>query len=173
MVSSAIGTDDAVEPKTENAIDQNVVFGDPVIETITGKVVSIFDGDSLTLLVDNEQIKIRLAAVDTPERKRGQPFNKVARQFLSDSVFGKTVQVHIIGDAGWNRDLGFVVVDGVNVNAELIKAGLAWHYKEYSDDETLARFELDAREAKRGLWVDVEPVPPWEFRKLKLDNALE
>ena len=68
---------------------------------------------------------------------------------------------------------GFCCGDGVNVNAELIKAGLAWHYKEYSDDETLARFELDAREAKRGLWVDVEPVPPWEFRKLKLDNALE
>ena len=77
MVSSAIGTDDAVEPKTENAIDQNVVFGDPVIETITGKVVSIFDGDSLTLLVDNEQIKIRLAAVDTPERKRSQPLSLI------------------------------------------------------------------------------------------------
>ena len=157
----------AIERATPVPSDHQVVFGDRVIETITGKVVSVYDGDSLTLLVDNEQIKVRLAAIDAPERRRGQAFNKVAKQFLSDSVFAKTVEVLKIGDAGWNRELGFVVVDGTNVNAELIKQGYAWHYKEYSDDETLARFELEAREAKRGLWVDAEPVPPWEFRKLK------
>lgn len=160
-----------IERATLVPSDHQVVFGDRVIETITGKVVSVYDGDSLTLLVDNEQIKVRLAAVDTPERKRGQPFNKVARQFLSDSVFGKTVQVHIIGDAGWNRDVGFVVVDGVNVNAELIKAGLGWHYKEFNHDETLARYELEAREARRGLWGGADPIAPWEFRKLEKQRS--
>ena len=165
---------EALPQDNSKATDESqVIFGDPIIETITGKVVGVYDGDLLTLLVNKKEIKVRLAAIDTPERRGGQPFSKAAKQFLSDSVFGKTVQIQKVGDAGWDRDLGYVVADGVNVNAELIKQGLAWHYKEYSDDETLARFELDAREAKRGLWVDVEPVPPWEFRKPKLDNALE
>ena len=165
---------EALPQDNSKATDESqVIFGDPIIETITGKVVGVYDGDLLTLLVNKKEIKVRLAAIDTPERRGGQPFSKAAKQFLSDSVFGKTVQIQKVGDAGWDRDLGYVVADGVNVNAELIKQGLAWHYKEYSDDETLARFELDAREAKRGLWVDVEPVPPWEFRNLKLDNALE
>ena len=69
--------------------------------------------------------------------------------------------------------LGYVVIDGVNVNTALIRLGLAWHYVEYNKDELLARMEFEAREAGRGLWSTPDPIPPWEFRKLKLDNALE
>jgi len=61
--------------------------------------------------------------------------------------------------------LGDVFVNNLNVNREMIKRGMAWHYKQYSDDETLAQLEVEARRNKSGLWADPNPVAPWEFRK--------
>ncbi len=133
-------------------------------ETITGKVVRIVDGDTLMLLVDREQIKVRLSDIDAPEK--AQPFGTKARQELARLVFGKTVCVETAGKNKYKRTLGRVFVGDTDVNLQLVKRGMAWWYrKDAPKDEGLADTERDAGVAKRGLWADPEPVPPGEWRK--------
>jgi micrococcal nuclease len=135
-------------------------------QTITGRVVGVSDGDSLTLLVQgNRQIKVRLDGVDAPEG--GQEFSRNAKDGLSRLVFGKEISLEVTGTDRYERTLGVLRVGGVNVNLALVRQGLAWHYKEYSDDRELARAEVDARTAKLGLWAGFDPMPPWEYRALK------
>ena len=72
------------------------------------------------------------------------------------------------GKDRYKRTLGFLRVDGIDVNAMMVRHGFAWHYKDFNSSIELADFELSAREAKAGLWGgSEEPVPPWEFRKKK------
>ena len=105
-------------------------------ETLEGKVIKIADGDTLTLLTpSNQQVKIRLAGVDTPERK--QPFGNKAKQALSNLAFQKQALVEIAAKDRYGRTIGVVFVDGLNVNAELVKQGMAWVYRKYTDDERL------------------------------------
>ena len=135
-------------------------------ETLEGKVIKIADGDTLTLLTpSNQQVKIRLAGVDTPERK--QPFGNKAKQALSNLAFQKQALVEIAAKDRYGRTIGVVFVDGLNVNAELVKQGMAWVYRKYTDDERLYVLESEAKQAKRGLWLDENPIPPWEWRRGK------
>ncbi len=135
-------------------------------QTISGRVVGVSDGDSLTLLVQgNRQIKVRLDGIDAPEA--GQEFSKNAKDGLSRLVFGKEVFLKVSGTDRYERTLGTVYVGGVNANLELVRQGLAWHYKKYSDDPELAQAEVDARAARAGLWRGFDPMPPWEYRALK------
>jgi endonuclease YncB( thermonuclease family) len=135
-------------------------------ETLEGKVIKIADGDTLTLLTpSNQQVKIRLAGVDTPERK--QPFGNKAKQALSNLAFQKQALVEIAAKDRYGRTIGVVFVDGLNVNAELVKQGMAWVYRKYTDDERLYVLESEAKQAKRGLWLDKNPIPPWEWRRGK------
>jgi endonuclease YncB( thermonuclease family) len=104
-------------------------------ETLGGRVVKIADGDTVTILDEsNRQHKVRLVGIDAPERK--QPFG--TRQHLADLVFGKTVVVKWQKRDRYQRILGKVLVDGQDVNLEQIKAGLAWHYKQYGKAQQLA-----------------------------------
>ena len=133
-------------------------------ETLEGKVIKIADGDTLTLLTpSNQQVKIRLAGVDTPERK--QPFGNKAKQALSNLAFQKQALVEIAAKDRYGRTIGVVFVDGLNVNAELVKQGMAWVYRKYTDDKRLYTLESEAKQAKRGLWLDENPIPPWEWRR--------
>jgi micrococcal nuclease len=133
-------------------------------EILTGKVVRIADGDTLTLLVDREQVKIRLYGIDAPEK--AQPFGNRAKQALSELTFGKSVRVEAKGKDKYKRTLGRVFVDDTDVNLELVKRGMAWWYRHYAPkDKELAQAEEEARRAKRGLWADAKPIPPWEWRK--------
>ena len=135
-------------------------------ETLEGKVVKIADGDTLTLLTpSNQQVKIRLAGIDTPEKK--QPFGNKAKQALSNLAFQKQALVEIAAKDRYGRTIGVVFVDGLNVNAELVKQGMAWVYRKYTDDERLYVLESEAKQAKRGLWLDKNPIPPWEWRRGK------
>jgi micrococcal nuclease len=136
--------------------------------TLTGKVVGVTDGDTLTLLVEKTQYKIRLSGIDAPESR--QPFGSRAKQSLSGKVFGKTVRVLSEGQDKYGRTLGTVEVDGRNVNVEMVKEGFAWHYKQYSKSKTLAAAEVEARKAKAGLWADPNPIPPWEWRHKEKEN---
>lgn len=129
---------------------------------LTGKVVGISDGDTLTVLVDRKPVKVRLEGIDAPER--AQAFGARSREKLSEIVFGKTVRIVTYGTDRYGRTLGVVYIDGVNVNAKMIESGLAWHYKRYSSDAELDRLERDARREKRGLWSDPAPVKPWNWR---------
>lgn len=130
---------------------------------ITGRVVSITDGDTLVVLVDQKQVKVRLEGIDSPESR--QAFGTQARAALGDYVFNATVKVVTYGKDRYGRTLGVVFRDGQNINAKLIENGFAWHYKQYSTDPELDRLEREARAAKRGLWSDPNPVEPWNYRK--------
>ena len=115
------------------------------------------------MLVDNKTtVKIRLASIDCPERK--QPFSAVATKFTSDAIFGRQVTVLVDSKDRYGRSIGWVYYDDKNLNEELLKAGLAWHFRRYSKDEKLQALEDEARANKVGLWQDTNPIPPWDWR---------
>ena len=133
-------------------------------ETIQGLVVKIADGDTLTLLTSsNEKIKVRLAGIDTPERK--QPFGGEAKQALSKLVFQKKALIEVETKDRYGRTVGIVFVDGQNINYELVKQGMAWVYRKYTNDEILYELEAQAKTKKTGLWADAKPIAPWSWRK--------
>lgn len=156
----------ACQAETPKKVDEPVLKDNVDEPGLKGKVVKISDGDTITILVDNEQHRIRLDGIDCPEKK--QAYGQKAKEFVSDLVFGDTVRIVWEEKDFFGRILGVVYnSDGVNVNEELLKAGLAWHYKQYNKDARLAELENAARKAKLGLWQDKNPTPPWEFRKAK------
>jgi endonuclease YncB( thermonuclease family) len=133
-------------------------------ETLTGRVVSIADGDTLTLLTpERRQVKVRLHGIDTPERR--QPFGTRAREALSELAFQKPVRVEVQDTDRYGRTVGRVYVGPVDVNAELVRRGMAWVYTRYNRDPALPQLEAEARAARRGLWADPRPVPPWNWRR--------
>jgi len=131
--------------------------------TYVGKVVKIADGDTLTMVIDGRQERIRLSDIDTPERK--QPYGTRAKQALSDLTFGKTINVETTKRDRYGRIIGHVTVEGVDVNAELVRLGYAWVYRRYSNDAELLRLEAIARGERLGLWADGNAIPPWEWRR--------
>jgi len=132
-------------------------------EPLTGKVVSVTDGDTVRVLdADNVQHKVRLDGIDAPER--GQPFGTVARDRLASLVMGKAVTVHNDGRDKWGRTLGRIEIEGQDVNRRMVADGMAWHYSRFNNDTRLAAAERAARAAGRGLWAEAKPVPPWEWR---------
>lgn len=137
------------------------------LKVFEGKVIGVKDGDTFEVLYDGEPERVRLAEIDCPEKS--QPFGNNAKQYASDLCFGKTVTVSSNGKRDrYGRVVGTVVTeDGTNVNEALVKAGLAWHYKDYSDSDELAKMEQQARLEKVGLWADKRPVAPWDWRKNK------
>lgn len=127
------------------------------------RVVGVYDGDTVTCLDENnQQQKIRLAEMDAPEM--GQDFGQVARDALADLVFGKTVEVHDEGKDRYGRWIAHLSVNGADVNRQMIASGNAWHYAAYSKDASLATAQEQAKTQRLGLWVQPNPIPPWEFR---------
>ncbi len=133
----------------------------------TGRVVGVADGDTITVLHNGKGERIRLHGIDCPEKR--QAFGNRAKQFTSTLVFGTTVTVQVLDRDRYGRTVAEVLLpDGRSLNRELVRAGFAWWYWRYTpDDETLAQLEREARAAKRGLWADAEPVPPWEWRRMR------
>ncbi|MDR0579601.1 MAG: thermonuclease family protein [Campylobacteraceae bacterium] len=131
---------------------------------ITGKVVKVADGDTLTILTPkNEQVKIRLDGIDAPESK--QAFGQASRKNLADMCAGENAIVQDKGQDKYKRTLGVVTCKKINANEKQIKDGLAWAYVKYG--RQYIEIEKKARDKKIGLWQDADPTPPWEFRKLK------
>ena len=131
----------------------------------TGEVVGVADGDTITVLRENEQVKVRLAEIDAPEK--AQPFGNKSKQALSALVNGKTVLVVEQGHDRYKRTIGRVYQGDVDVSAAQVKQGMAWVYRKYSKDVSLLPLEDEAKAQRLGLWADDEPVPPWEWRKSK------
>lgn len=127
------------------------------------RVVGVYDGDTIGCLDENNQEqKIRLAELDAPEM--GQDYGQVARSALSDMVFGKTVEFRDEGMDRSGRWIGHLVVNGTDVNRQMIATGNAWHYAAYSKDASLAAAQEQAKAQRLGLWAQPNPIPPWEFR---------
>ena len=133
-------------------------------ENLEGLVVGINDGDTITILVESKQIRIRLFGIDCPEK--GQAFGNSAKQRVSTLCYDTKVIVQTKGTDSFGRTLGFVLLeDGRNLNRLLVEEGLAWWYRKYApQDSQLKRAEEAANTGRRGLWSDKNPVPPWEYR---------
>jgi endonuclease YncB( thermonuclease family) len=134
-------------------------------QTLTGQVVAVHDGDTLSVQSGSSLYKVRLSDVDAPEM--GQVFGKQAQQFTKDRVLGRRVQVNVALIDVHGRRVGEVIVeDGWVLNEELVHAGLAWYYRVSPiRNDRLQRLEHYAFTKKLGLWVEKEPQPPWEFRR--------
>ena len=130
----------------------------------TGKVVGVNDGDTITVLYQgNKQYKVRLQHIDAPETR--QPFATKSKQSLSSKVFGKEVTVKWEEMDKYKRILGDIYIGERWINAEIVSEGLAWHYKFYSKDKTIAAAETKAKAAKLGIWSVANPTAPWDFRR--------
>lgn len=131
-----------------------------------GRVVGVQDGDTLTLFVPGRpQTKVRLVEIDAPET--GQPYGQKSKQVLSGMVFGRTVRVESEGRDRYGRTLGRVYAGPTDVNAEMVRRGAAWVYRDYSTDSSLPPLESRARRERVGLW-SLQPdqiVAPWDWRR--------
>lgn len=142
------------------------LFPFSVFAALTGNVVSIHDGDTLTLLTkQNQQVKVRLAEIDTPES--AQPFGSKSRQMLADMVFSKQISVDVTDTDRYGRKVGKIYISNIWVNREMVKQGGAWVYRQYNNSPELLADEANAKANKLGLWSlpESERMPPWEWRK--------
>lgn len=154
-------------PQQTNQPPRRVASGP---QTLTGRVVRVADGDTITVLdSSNTQYRIRLEGIDAPESH--QAFGTQSKKSLSDMVFDREVTVVYQKTDQYGRLVGKITLDGKDINLEQVQAGMAWHYKEYQreqspeDRELYAKAEDEARNARRGLWRDPDPVEPGAFRK--------
>ena len=133
----------------------------------TGKVVGIADGDTITVLrYGHDQVKIRLYGIDVPES--GQPFGKASKQNLSSMVHGQSVEVEVMDTDRYGRTVARIFVEGEDVNAEQLRSGHAWLYRQYCNDWVCGEWvglEAEAKSNGAGLWADKDPTPPWQWRR--------
>ncbi|MDB5344325.1 MAG: putative partition-related protein [Schlesneria sp.] len=141
-----------------------------VLEEIKGEVLGVIDGDTVTLHTTGKPLSIRLEGIDAPESS--QRLGAESRDALKALVAGKSVTVRKTGIDKYGRTLGIVVVNGTNVCAKMVENGWAWHFKKYNSDELLAKLELQARDAKRGVWQDQQPLAPWDYRRQKEEEKI-
>ncbi len=135
-------------------------------QDIQCKVVGISDGDTFTCLsAERKQVKVRMAEIDTPESK--QPYGNKAKQALSSLIFGKDVTLHVQDVDRYGRTVATVQVGNVDVNAEMVRTGAAWAYRDFLKDQTLLNLEATAKHFKRGIWSlpKAEQQAPWDWRK--------
>jgi len=135
-------------------------------DPITGRVVGVADGDTLTVLdASKTRHKVRLHGIDAPEKS--QAFGTKAKEALAALVFQKDVSVIVVGTDRYGRQVGKVRQGGTDVNTALVRAGYAWRYSTYDKKGEYTAAHNEAKAVKRGLWADPAPTPPWEFRRKK------
>ena len=135
------------------------------ITTLSGRVVAVADGDSLTIEIeDGSRHKIRLAGIDAPER--GQPYSRHARQQLKDLCLGKSAEVLVTAKDRYQRNVGEVQCEALNAGELMLSAGLAWAYMpDMARHQHYLELEKLARGSGLGLWLDTRPIPPWKWRR--------
>ena len=133
---------------------------------VSGQVIKVIDGDTYDLLLkDKTIIRVRMDGIDAPER--GMSYSKKATQYLGELCKNQTVRIVKNNIDRYGRTISYSYLkDGRELSREMLKAGYAWHYKEYNSDPVFAALEEEARQAKRGLWKDKNPMVPWNIRKL-------
>lgn len=128
------------------------------------------DGDTITLLTpDKRPVRVRLAKIDAPELHE-QPYGQAAKTSLSSLVYRRQVTADVVTVDRYGRAVALVDVGGVDVNAAMVREGMAWAYVRYQIDPRFSALEATARRERRGLWRDPLPVPPWRYRRAA--NAL-
>ena len=134
-----------------------------------GRVIKVIDGDTIWVKTNNKHIKIRLSYIDAPELK--QTYGVRSKNFLTNLILDKNVQINANKKDRYNRHLGEVYIHSVNesvfVNAKMLKSGNAWIYLKHRDNSYLKNLENYARIKKIGLWSEETPVEPWIYRRSK------
>ena len=137
---------------------------------VRGRCVAVVDGDTIkALAAGNELLRVRLSWIDAPEKS--QAFGQRSKQHLSELVFGREVELHTHGLDRYGRTLAVVMLDGVDINLEQVRSGMAWCYTRYLSEApadiqaSYQQAETGAWEQQRGLWSERDPIPPWEWRK--------
>lgn len=136
---------------------------------LSGRVVGVSDGDTITVLADAREQKVRLAGIDAPEKR--QPYGMASKKHLSDLIYGKAITLECGKMDRYKRHICIVLLEGQDVCLLQLKSGMAWWYRKYASEQTVqnraayASAEEEAQLAKRGLWVDRNPVPPWDWRR--------
>lgn len=141
-----------------------------VAEELTGRVIDVASGDSITLLdTSNTELKVRLSGIDAPEKQ--QPYGIESKKSLHDLLYGKEVTVNWIKRDYHKRVVGKVMLNKTDINLEQVKRGMAWVFKHFMNDpysqDQSDYIEAQAEAEKRhlGLWTQNDPIPPWEFRR--------
>jgi micrococcal nuclease len=129
------------------------------------KVVGIIDGDTVDCLINFKTIRVRLHAIDAPERN--QYYYARSKQALSALCYGKYAVLVKHGHDRYKRLIADVYVNKQHINYKMVELGMAWHFKKYSSDLKLSAIEQTARKNKRGLWAHQFPIAPWDYRALK------
>jgi len=131
----------------------------------------VHDGDTLTILVERREVRVRLSDIDAPELR--QPFGTRSRQSLSELCFGKPAVLAVRGQDRYRRTLARVTCAGTDANAEQVRRGYAWTFTRYArTDSPLHALESEARAARRGLWADAAPVAPWDWRRERVGRRV-
>jgi micrococcal nuclease len=128
-------------------------------QTVSGKTVSVADGDTVRIRLDGtgRVIRVRLEGIDAPEI--GEPFSNQARNAARVLMFDRKVQVKAADVDNYDRLVARVIVDGTDSSVELLRAGLACHFTRFENDAVLAQAQLDARTSGKGFWAAGAPKP--------------
>ncbi len=137
----------------------------PPAKRFDAEVVGVIDGDTIDVLAARQKTRIRIEGIDCPEL--AQPYGRSAKQFTSEQVFGKRVEVLPQSTDRYGRTVARIRFGGKDLGLAILEAGLAWQYKTYSQDPVYGAAERSARAARQGLWADKDPVPPWVERREK------
>ena len=141
----------------------------------TGRVVGVIDGDTLDILTASfETLRVRLSGIDAPEL--GQAFGRNAKAALSSLAFARSVAIEWRKRDRYDRVVAKVTLEGRDIALEMLTLGMAWHYTRFEAEQPVAdrreygEAQTRARVARRGLWADAAPVPPWEYRARHSDG---
>ena len=138
-------------------------------------VIAIADGDTLTAWCEmpagRENIKVRLAEIDAPEK--GQAFGGRSKQHLTELCFKKAAKVRPQTADRYGRTVARIECDGIDANVEQVRAGMAWVFDRYVTEASIYVVQTESRQAKRGLWADVDPTAPWEWRSARRPGVVQ
>ncbi len=136
----------------------------PADETMEAKVKRVIDGDSILVVDSNDmEFEAQLEGIDAPEMK--QEFGKESLEALTKMLKDQKVKLTWKSKDTYDRLLAQVHLEDKHINVEMLRSGMAWHFKRYNKSEELAKIELEAKQAKKGLWSQESPVAPWDYRK--------
>jgi endonuclease YncB( thermonuclease family) len=141
--------------------------------TVEGIVRAVYDGDTILLMTpESSRIKFRLYGIDAPETAKpdqpGQPFGQAAKRALLSKIMGKRVSAEVVDIDQYQRAVAVIRYAGRDINREMVAEGMAWVYRKYLQRPYASEYleaESRARARRSGLWHDVNPCPPWQFRQ--------
>lgn len=140
-----------------------IVFSLIATSAAAHKVIAVGDGASMTLLVDKKPVRIRLANIDPPEK--AQAFSAESRKSLASLCLGKSAEYKGQEIDRLGRTVATVTCGGIEANRTQVERGMAWVDKRNNDDDLLVDLQSVAKQRRKGLWAEANPVPPWEFRR--------